>query len=228
MWTFCGNAQFSTENLRFEKNFRTRKLGEISVFCSVITEWSDFLNSGFKLNVHETFQTSFESLMHVQFASFVQSRKLFSPSSKCVCCFTPRSYFWWKLCKHYEKIRITVKWIVNCQSFFLHRSFRTLSNICYGTFLQKQLLYKCSHLKIFCKKAVLRNKCAALFETTLKFEAYLGPCQIFIWCMTFTAWKVSVFGVILVCIFPHSDWILRDTPYPRIRTLFTLRRSSII
>ena len=26
-----------------------------------------------------------------------------------------------------------------------------------------------------------------------------------------TAYKVSVFGVILVCIFPHSDWIRRDT-----------------
>ena len=28
----------------------------------------------------------------------------------------------------------------------------------------------------------------------------------------FTAWKVSVFGVILVRIFSHSDWIWRDTP----------------
>ena len=27
----------------------------------------------------------------------------------------------------------------------------------------------------------------------------------------FTAWKVSVFGVILVRFFPHSDWIRRDT-----------------
>ena len=27
-----------------------------------------------------------------------------------------------------------------------------------------------------------------------------------------TAWKVSVFGVFLVCIFPQSDWIRRDTP----------------
>ena len=27
----------------------------------------------------------------------------------------------------------------------------------------------------------------------------------------YTAWKVSVFGVILVRIFPHSDWIRRDT-----------------
>ena len=28
----------------------------------------------------------------------------------------------------------------------------------------------------------------------------------------YTAWKVSVFGVFLVHIFPHSDWIQRDTP----------------
>ena len=28
-----------------------------------------------------------------------------------------------------------------------------------------------------------------------------------------TAWKVSVFGVFLVCIFPHSDWIWRDREY---------------
>ena len=28
-----------------------------------------------------------------------------------------------------------------------------------------------------------------------------------------TAWKVSAFGVILVRIFPHSDWIRRDTQY---------------
>ena len=29
--------------------------------------------------------------------------------------------------------------------------------------------------------------------------------------MHYTMWKVSVFGVILVHIFPHSDWIRRDT-----------------
>ena len=28
-----------------------------------------------------------------------------------------------------------------------------------------------------------------------------------------TAWKVSVFGVILVGIFPHLDWIRRDMEY---------------
>ena len=30
---------------------------------------------------------------------------------------------------------------------------------------------------------------------------------------TNTAWKESVFGVILVRIFLHSDWIQRDIPY---------------
>ena len=29
-----------------------------------------------------------------------------------------------------------------------------------------------------------------------------------------TAWKVSVFGIFLVRIFPHLDWIWRDTLYP--------------
>ena len=32
-------------------------------------------------------------------------------------------------------------------------------------------------------------------------------------CWHGTAWKVSVYGVILVCIFSHSDWIRRDTSY---------------
>ena len=41
--------------------------------------------------------------------------------------------------------------------------------------------------------------------------------------LTNTAWKVSVFGVILVGIFPYSDWIQRDTLHfqsecPKIRT----------
>ena len=30
---------------------------------------------------------------------------------------------------------------------------------------------------------------------------------------TNTAWKVSIFGVILVCNFPQSDWIRRDAEY---------------
>ena len=53
---------------------------------------------------------------------------------------------------------------------------------------------------------------------------------------SFTAWKVSVFGIFLVRIFSHSDWMWRDTEYLsvfspnprkkgleklRIRTLFT-------
>ena len=56
------------------------------------------------------------------------------------------------------------------------------------------------------------------------------------WNEVLTTWNVSVFGVFLVLIFPHSDWIRRDTLYLsvfspnagkygpekfRIRTLFT-------
>ena len=36
-------------------------------------------------------------------------------------------------------------------------------------------------------------------------------------CVCVTAWKVSPFGVFLVRIFPHSDWIRRDTAYRRIQ-----------
>ena len=31
--------------------------------------------------------------------------------------------------------------------------------------------------------------------------------------LVFTAWKVTVFGVFLVCSFSHLEWIWRDTPY---------------
>ena len=42
-----------------------------------------------------------------------------------------------------------------------------------------------------------------------------------------TAWKVSVIGVILVRIFPHSDWIRRDTPYLRIQSVCGKMRTRI-
>ena len=32
-------------------------------------------------------------------------------------------------------------------------------------------------------------------------------------CLVSTAWKMSVFGVFLVRVFPHLDWILRFSPY---------------
>ena len=40
-----------------------------------------------------------------------------------------------------------------------------------------------------------------------------------IFCAIDTTWKVSVFGVFLVSIFPHLDWIRRDTEY---LTVFSL------
>ena len=40
------------------------------------------------------------------------------------------------------------------------------------------------------------------------------------------AWKVSVFGGILVLIFPHSDWIREISEYGKIRTRITLNTDS--
>ena len=53
----------------------------------------------------------------------------------------------------------------------------------------------------------LRHKILVLFrwERTEKGETW--------YTVHITAWKVSVFGVILVRIFPHFDWIRRDTEY---------------
>ena len=48
---------------------------------------------------------------------------------------------------------------------------------------------------------------ALVFETTeFQFKQVYSYKQLF---LLITAWKVSVFGVILVRIFPHSDWIRR-------------------
>ena len=82
---------------------------------------------------------------------------------------------------------------------------------------QFNLKFKGSRSKMICEKAILkycikftgRYLCHKfLFEkdadsSHLPFPVYS--------CFTSTAWKVSVFGVILVRIFPHSDWI--QTPY---------------
>ena len=48
---------------------------------------------------------------------------------------------------------------------------------------------------------IINDKICHLFYVWMK---WISACA--------TAWKVSVFGVILVRIFPHSDWIRRD-PY---------------
>ena len=45
--------------------------------------------------------------------------------------------------------------------------------------------------------------------------------------ITGNAWKVSVFRVILVRIFPLSEWISRDTPYLRIQSECVKKRATI-
>ena len=41
----------------------------------------------------------------------------------------------------------------------------------------------------------------------------LNCVEVFSFSQLYTTWKVSVYGVFLVRIFPHSDWIRRDTEY---------------
>ena len=49
-------------------------------------------------------------------------------------------------------------------------------------------------------------------QTSLNFSTRYRFCVLASY-ITNTALKVPVFGIILVCIFPHSDWIRRDTSY---------------
>ena len=43
--------------------------------------------------------------------------------------------------------------------------------------------------------------------------SFPGEHDVRLLAVKYTAWKVSVFGDLLIRIFPHSDWIRRDTPY---------------
>ena len=64
--------------------------------------------------------------------------------------------------------------------------------------------------KLVCTSRWLKS---VVFKTFYSFSLCLSvslslsvsPCLL----LSYTAWKVSVFGVILVSIFPHSDWIRR-------------------
>ena len=56
--------------------------------------------------------------------------------------------------------------------------------------------------------------CSASIVTFEQICVYRIACWFIIdfW-HAYTAWKVSKYGVFLVCIFAHSDWIRRDTEY---------------
>ena len=58
------------------------------------------------------------------------------------------------------------------------------------------------------------------------FSSYFA--KLVVLCLYCTAWKVSVFGVILVNILPQSDWIRRDTPYLRISPDSVLMRENAV
>ena len=64
------------------------------------------------------------------------------------------------------------------------------------------------HLRVHCLcqfviKYILENAKICLDHSKSIVQAFEGS----------TAWKMFVFGVCLVCIFPYSDWIRRDTEY---------------
>ena len=50
-------------------------------------------------------------------------------------------------------------------------------------------------------------------EIVLTWSTILDVCLVFDASPSDTAWKLCIFGVFLVHIFPYSDWIQRDTEY---------------
>ena len=58
---------------------------------------------------------------------------------------------------------------------------------------------------------MIRNPNDKSLSSSSQFSPSLSKLlyQRFLIAITYTAWKVSVFGVFLVRIFPHSDWIRR-------------------
>ena len=101
----------------------------------------------------------------------------------------------------------------------------TVFNVFYDVYIlvaaiirHRKLRLKCRELPGFCatckkigklifqwKKGQI--KCLWRLKTFTKKKEYRGSSKFS------TAWKVPVLGVILVYIFPHSDWMRRDTEY---------------
>ena len=70
---------------------------------------------------------------------------------------------------------------------------------------------RCSILKNYVRTFTVNLHAFAFCILIVRFVPWsLGTIKRF---LIFTAWKVSVFRVFLVCIFPYLDWIRRDTPY---------------
>ena len=61
------------------------------------------------------------------------------------------------------------------------------------------------------KLLVERKSTSVLLEQELHYLSEENLAFQLLFLLAFTVWNVSVFGVVLVCIFAHSDWIRRDT-----------------
>ena len=121
---------------------------------------------------------------------------------------------------------------------FVHQWFRII--IRRGISVQIFMTIRLPHQKIIEKKPSKKKNCDSMKNIIVEviFQIWAGLFQRYIsqeifseylWISTLqlqtipnisnhTAWKVSVFGVNLVRIFAHSDWIRGDTPSLRIHS----------
>ena len=121
--------------------------------------------------------------------------------------------------------QVSVSWAVSSE--FLHQRIRWNCGILYSLSEYKNISVKEKLLRITIFTVIIiniANVAIAVFTFACRF---LTLILIYFWNAincgqylfkfnnkhTSTAWKVSVFGVILVRIFPHSVWIRRDTEY---------------
>ena len=85
-----------------------------------------------------------------------------------------------------------------------------IQNFCYFLFIRFKQQYENMKLRIFYYfRKNLRHRSSTGYQKTL----WMLNLNIKKLTTQLTAWKVSIFGVILVRMFPHLDWIRRDAEY---------------
>ena len=119
---------------------------------------------------------------------------------------------WWRnSCLRYLS---TLSWNFICILSFLHYHF--IGNFIFSSFNREIRLLYLENFKSILRRLLLKTgalKKSYAYKTLkkgllTKFTALKNPMAVII-----TAWKVTVFGLILVCIFPYSDWIRSISPY---------------
>ena len=89
---------------------------------------------------------------------------------------------------HFHDMKLINSWVIKVWSFVRLKFLKFLN----------------FELKLFWIKKLWKNRKWRWQRIKWRRKVSLLSCN---------AWKVSFFGFVLVRIFPHSDWIRRDTPY---------------